>query len=160
MNTESVARRDLLKNLSVGAATVAAGAAIGVGSASEANNHGEDLETSPFRWPYEDAIRTNIDGRAVMACPSLSNVGTYFAQAGNWLNSIQRDYGYDPEKMRLVMANYGPMNFITYNDSIWQEYRVGEWQQVTDPITHLPAVRNPFLAQIGALQARHCVFLT
>lgn len=105
-------------------------------------------------------IETDIDARAVMASPHLSNSSIYFQQAGNWLTSMERDYKYDPAKIRLVMANYGPMNFITYNDTIWTTYKAGEWQQVTDPQTKQPATRNPFVAEIKKLQDRQCVFLT
>lgn len=156
METDHLARRAALRILGVGAvaATVAAC------TPPAARSEDKKLTTSEFKWPYEKVIETDIDARAVMASPHLSNAPLYFLQAGNWLTSMERDYEYDPAKIRLVMANYGPMNFITYNDTIWTTYKAGAWQQVTDPETKQPATRNPFVAAIKKLQDRQCVFLT
>ena len=52
------------------------------------------------------------------------------------------------------------MNFITYNDSIWANYKAGEWQGVSDPKTKAPAVRNPFADDVKQLQDQRCVFYT
>jgi len=156
METDRLPRRAVLRTLGVAAVAATAAACTPPAARSE----DKKLVTSDFKWPYEKAIETDIDARAVMASPHLSNASIYFVQAANWLTSMERDYKYDPAKMRLVMANYGPMNFITYNDSIWTTYKAGEWQQVTDPQTKLPATRNPFVADIKKLQDRQCVFLT
>lgn len=155
MAVDRLPRRAALKTL--GVAAVAAAAAC---TAPAARSEDKKVTTSDFKWPYEKVIETDSDAKAVMASPSLSNVSIYFVQADNWLRSMERDYKYDPAKIRLVMANYGPMDFITYNDSIWSTYKAGEWQQVNDPQTKQPATRNPFVAEIKKLQDRQCVFLT
>jgi hypothetical protein len=72
---------------------------------------------------------------------------------------MEVSYENDPNDIRLAMANYGPMNFITYDDYIWNKYEVGAWQGVTDPKTSAPAVRNIYLDAITQLQKRHAVFL-
>jgi len=159
MKLGSIARRDILRSLTLGGAGLAV-AAVAACTQTAAPTPVSQPKTSSFKWPYEKEIETDIDGRAVMASPSLSNTSTYFAQANNWLTSIEKDYGYDPAKIRLVMANYGPMNFITYNDAIWTNYKAGEWQQVNDPQTKQPATKNPFMDDIKKLQGKHCVFLT
>jgi hypothetical protein len=70
---------------------------------------------------------------------------------------MEVSYQNDPEDIRLVMANYGPMNFITYDDYIWNKYKVGEWQKVKDGTSW--ALRNIYLDDITKLQSRHAVFL-
>jgi hypothetical protein len=57
------------------------------------------------------------------------------------------------------MANYGPMNFITYDDYIWKKYEIGKWQGINDPTTGQPALRNIYLGDITKLQDRNAVFL-
>lgn len=109
---------------------------------------------------YEKAVETTGDARAAFASPHLANVSTYFVQAKNWLDAMEKSYGADPKLIKLVMVNYGPMNFITYNDKIWSTYKAGAWQTVTDPTTKADAVRNPFVDDIKKLQDRGCVFYT
>jgi len=70
---------------------------------------------------------------------------------------MEVSYEHDPDEIRLAMANYGPMNFITYDDYIWNKYQVGEWQGVKDGTEW--ARRNVYLDDITKLQNRHAVFL-
>jgi hypothetical protein len=116
----------------------------------------------PGEWDrsgYGAAIETESEARATFASPHLKNAGTYLFQANNWFQAMEVSYEHDPDEIRLAMANYGPMNFITYDDYIWSKYQVGAWQGVTDPKTNAPAVRNIYLEDITNLQKRHAVFL-
>jgi hypothetical protein len=66
------------------------------------------------------------------------------AQASNWLNGFQFSYNVRPEDLHLVSATYASANLLTYNDTVWQKYRLGEKYGVVDPKTGQPAVSNPF----------------
>lgn len=115
---------------------------------------------APNAKPYEKAIENSGPAKAFFASPHLSNVTVYFVQARNWIEAMVKAYGYPADQVRLVFVNYGPMNFITYNDSIWANYKAGEWQGVSDPKTKAPAVRNPFADDVKQLQDQRCVFYT
>jgi hypothetical protein len=116
----------------------------------------------PGQWDrsgYAEAIETDGDARATFASPHLTNVGLYLGQANNWFQAMEVSYQNDPDEIRLVMANYGPMNFITYDDYIWNKYEIGKWQGINDPRTGVPSKRNVYLDDITKLQNRHAVFL-
>jgi hypothetical protein len=66
------------------------------------------------------------------------------AQANNWLNGFQFSYNVRPEDLHLVSATYASANLLTYDDTVWQKYRLGEKYGVVDPKTGQSAVRNPF----------------
>jgi hypothetical protein len=114
----------------------------------------------PGQWDrsgYAEAIATDGEARATFSSPHLANAGIYLAQATNWFQAMEVSYQNDPDEIRLVMANYGPMNFITYGNDIWEKYRVGEWQKVRDGNSW--ATRNIYLGRVTQLQNRHAVFL-
>ena len=116
----------------------------------------------PGEWDrsgYAEAIATDSEARATFSSPHMKNAGTYLFQAKNWFQAMEVSYQNDPDEIRLVMANYGPMNAITYDDFIWNKYEIGGFLGVTDPITHQPAKRNIYLEDITNLQLRHAVFL-
>jgi hypothetical protein len=148
-------RRDLLKG---GLAAAAAALGSGLLRLKKVGAH----SMLPGEWDrsgYAQAIETDGEARATFASPHLANVGTYFVQARNWFESMEVSYRNDPDEIRLVMANYGPMNFITYDNFIWNKYEVGKWQGIKDPTTGVPALRNVYLGDITKLQDRHAVFL-
>jgi hypothetical protein len=148
-------RRDLLKG-ALAAATAALGSSLLRLKKVAAH------AMLPGEWDrsgYWKAIKTDSEARATFASPHLKNVGTYLVQAQNWFEAMEVSYEYDPDEIRLVMANYGPMNFITYDDYIWKKYEVGAWQGITDPKTGAPALRNIYLDDITKLQNRHAVLL-
>jgi hypothetical protein len=148
-------RRDLLKG-----SLAAAAAAVGTGLLRIMKVGAHTM--LPGQWDrsgYRNAIETDSDARATFASPHLKNVGTYLFQAQNWFQAMEVSYENDPDDIRLVMANYGPMNFITYDDYIWNKYEIGKWQGINDPQTGEPARRNIYLDDITKLQKRHAVFL-
>lgn len=155
----ALGRRDALRRVVAGGA-----AALGVGVLAACTPDKSTPAASPSGTKasrdYEKAIETTSDARAAFASPHLSNVGIYFVQAKNWLDAMEKAYGADPKLIRVAMVDYGPMNFITYNDKIWSTYKAGTWQGVTDPTTKTDAVRNPFVDDIKKLQDRGCVFYT
>jgi hypothetical protein len=114
----------------------------------------------PGQWDrsgYAEAIATDGEARATFSSPHLANVDTYLGQAQNWFQAMEVSYQNEPDEIRLVMANYGPMNFITYGNHIWDKYEIGKWQGIMDGAA--PAKRNVYLDTITNLQNRHAVFL-
>jgi hypothetical protein len=171
--------------LRLGAAAVTA---LGVGRASQATAH--NLPPNSFGSPaYEHALAAQSDYRAVFQSPNIEAAvlrGKHLnhlmlAQAKSWLNAFQFSYKVPPADLHIVVATYASANLLTYSDSHWQKYRLGEKYNVIDPEMHAPAVRNVFWPSrfgasastdpdhpqsfyqdtgIEALQKRGLVFLT
>lgn len=149
-------RRSMLKAaVGFGLAGLAAAIAACQGSSAPAA-----ATATPSLRPYEKAVEQSGPAKAFISSPHLANVSIYLLQAKNWIEAMVKAYGYPADQVRLVFVNYGPMNFITYNDAIWSGYKGGEWQGVTDPQTKAPAVRNPFADEVRKLQDQRCVFYT
>lgn len=129
--------------------------------APKSSTHPTPLRSSRVTQSYEAALQTDSDARVVFYSPHLTNALTFFTQAENWVNALQREYLYSSSEMRLVMAVYGPMNFVTYNDDLWKAVRVGEWQGIVDPSSGTPAVRNIYADRVKEFQTKHrAIFLT
>ena len=138
---------------------------------------------------YRQALAAKTGHRAVFQSPHIEasvKVGDnlehlLLAQASNWLNGFQFSYRVPPEDLHLVSATYGSANLLTYDDTVWHKYRLGEKYGIIDPKTGQPAARNPFWASrhgsgastdpdnpksmyrdngIEALQRRGVLFLT
>jgi len=155
----ALGRRTALKGILIGGAATLGAAALAACTPDKSRPATSPTAGASSR-DYEKAVETTSDARAAFASPHLSNAGVYFVQAKNWLDAMEKSYGADPKSIRLVMVNYGPMNFITYNDRVWNTYKAGAWQGVTDPTTKADAVRNPFADDVKKLQDRGCVFYT
>lgn len=99
----------------------------------------------------------------------------------NWRNGFQFSYEMDAKELHTVSATYASANLLTYNDHVWETYKLGEKYDVVDPAPGEPAVRNLFWpshfgpdapkdpkaknnfyqdTRIEALQQRGAVFLT
>jgi hypothetical protein len=111
------------------------------------------LPPGTFESPaYRRALAAETGERAVFQSPHIEasvRAGDHLehlllAQANNWLNGFQFSYNARPEDLHLVSATYASANLLTYNDAVWQKYRLGEKYGVVDPKTGQPAVSNPF----------------
>jgi len=65
-------------------------------------------------------------------------------QLKNWLNAFQFPYAMGPADLHTLVAGYASANILSYNDAVWERYRIGEKYAITDPTTNAPAVRNVF----------------
>jgi len=72
------------------------------------------------------------------------NDGGFLNNIKNSLNGFQFGFGLATADAHIVAALHGPANLLNFDDSMWAKYRLGEWQQVLDPRTHQPAIRNVF----------------
>lgn len=148
MSTERLSKWNRRAFLGVGAAL---GAAAGLGRTRRASAH--NLARGQFGGPsYDRALTADTGYRAVFQSPNLEasvRMGNtlnhlLLIQLKNWLNGFQFSYGVRPEDLHTVVATYASANLFTYNDSVWQKYRLGEKYGVVDPATGAPAVRNLF----------------
>lgn len=101
---------------------------------------------------YDAALESEGGMRGIFQSPEINAavVGgenlnhLVFIQLRNWLNSFQFSYEMDPEELHTIVAIYASANTMTYNDTIWEKYQLGEKYEVIDPATGQAAVRNPF----------------
>jgi hypothetical protein len=103
---------------------------------------------------YDKALGADGGYKAVFQSPSIeANVEIPTAkrrdhllliQLKNWLNGFQFSYQARPEDLHTVVATYASANLLTYNDAVWQKYKLGEKYNLLDPATGAPAVRNLF----------------
>jgi hypothetical protein len=70
------------------------------------------------------------------------NGGKFLNNIKNSLNGLHFGYGIPASQIKIISAMHGPANMLSYDDHIWQKYRIGEWLKITDPKTGQPTVRN------------------
>ena len=177
-------RRTLIR---AGAAAAAAGA-LGVGPRTATRAH--NLPEGEFGSPTYSAALEETGGMkgifqsphveaSVVAGKNLNHL--LLLQLRNWLNGFQFSYKMAPEELHTIVATYASANLLTYNDTVWEKYKLGEKYAITDPSTGKPAIRNLFWPSrmgldapkdpvaenntyldtgIEALQQRGTVFLT
>jgi hypothetical protein len=182
-------RRTLIRRGAV--ATAAAGAASmslpGIASQPAAAHN---LPPGEFGGPaYDAALKAEGGMKGIFQSPMVeaSTVAGEFlnhlllVQLKNWMNGFQFSYEMDPKDLHTVSATYASANLLTYNDHVWETYKLGEKYDVIDPATGVPAVKNLFWPSrfgpdapkdpaaknnfyqdtgIEALQQRGTVFLT
>lgn len=187
LNAQQTATMRVHRRAFLGWAT-AVGSTLGLVGARRADAHA--LPPGAFDSPtYNRALAAETGYRVVFQSPNIEASikvedrldHLLLAQANNWLNGFQFSYNTRPEDLHLVSATYGSANLLTYDDTVWQKYRMGEKYGVIDPKTGQPATRNLFWASrngpsastdpnnpksayrdngIEALQRRGVLFLT
>lgn len=181
-------RRTLLRR---GAAATAAGvAASGLPGMPSQRAAAHNLKPGSFGSPaYTAALDADGGMKGIFqspmieaAVPAGENLNhLLLIQLRNWLNGFEFSYEMAPEDLHTIVATYGSANLLTYNDHVWETYKLGEKYDVVDPATGEPAVRNVFWPSrfgpdaptdptakdnayqdtgIEALQKRGTVFLT
>jgi hypothetical protein len=181
-------RRTLLRRGA--AATAAAGVAARIPGIAAQPAAAHNLPPGQFGGPaYDAALDANGGMKGIFQSPmidattlagkSLNHL--LLVQLKNWLNGFQFSYAMDPKDLHTISATYGSANLLTYNDHVWETYKLGEKYDITDPETGKPSVRNLFWPSrfgpdaptdptakdnvyqdtgIEALQKRGAVFLT
>jgi hypothetical protein len=131
--------------LTVAGAALASTAALG-GAPAVARAHDLRPTDPAYRFEeYEAIVNREVAFRQVYEWPNLTNPIVY-SNIGNGLNGFQFSYGAAPEQIQVVVQAYAGANAATYDDAIWQKYRLGEAMGVKEPGTDQPAVRNPWYA--------------
>ncbi len=64
----------------------------------------------------------------------------------NSLNGLQFGFGIPADRIKLVGAFRAMATVLNYDDAAWEKYRIGEQQNIKDPKTGKPAIRNIFAA--------------
>ena len=79
--------------------------------------------------------------------------GKFLSNIKNSFNGLHFGFGIPERQIKIAAALHGPANLLNYDDYIWEKYQIGEWLEVTDPVTRKPAVKNLFYkSKIGLKQ--------
>jgi hypothetical protein len=135
MSTEDTKGRRRFLGSMIGAAAALPVVKMGVASAAETGGH--------------DAWLNGITGKhkCLFDFPQHKK-GAGLVHMYNYIATYQAAYGADVSDINTVGTLYavGPQASITmaFNDEMWARYRFGEYQDLTDPRTGKPSVRNLF----------------
>ncbi|HEY7036436.1 MAG TPA: hypothetical protein VH482_34220 [Thermomicrobiales bacterium] len=141
-------RRSLLRAGAAATAVGALGALVRPGAGAVA------LADPTFGSPaYDAALKVSGGVKGIFQSPHVdANVvaGDFvnhllLLQLKNWLNGFQFSYNTDPADLHTLVATYASANVLSYDDTVWEKYKLGEKYAITDPATGQPAVRNVFL---------------
>jgi hypothetical protein len=103
-----------------------------------------DLTGAPA-IPGKSATR-NLKGDDRSA-PKMYVFGTLCSKnIRNGLNGFQFSYDIPPDELQIFVQAYSSANAATYDNVIWEKYRMGEALAVRDPQTDMPATRNLWFA--------------
>jgi intracellular sulfur oxidation DsrE/DsrF family protein len=72
------------------------------------------------------------------------NEGLPFAFAMTFMNTIGETYKTTDKDITAIVGLRHAAIPLVFNDDIWAKYKFGEIFKVNDPVTKLPAVRNPY----------------
>ena len=92
---------------------------------------------------FDQLLKTPARVKQVYDIGAISG-GRFLNNVKNSLNGLHFGFGIPVQQIHVVAALHGPANLLNYDDHIWTKYRIGEWQNVVDPVTGKPATRNPF----------------
>ena len=93
--------------------------------------------------PMDDKWLDNLKGRYRQYFDAVSvNSGFALAFAMNWLNTMESAYSLTDKDLNAVVGFRHFSIPIAYKDEIWAKYKLGEFANVTDPLTKAPATRN------------------
>jgi intracellular sulfur oxidation DsrE/DsrF family protein len=109
------------------------------------------------QWKIEDFRKLVEDRAHIKQVYDVTqiNQGKFLNNVKNSLNGLRFGFDIPERQIKIAVALHGPANMINYDDAIWAKYQVGEWLNVTDPVTGQPAVRNIYYlakAQAGSSQ--------
>jgi intracellular sulfur oxidation DsrE/DsrF family protein len=171
-----MSRRSFVTQTATGAAAVAA---LGSSAAAQLVYHRSDWKVKEF----EHLLSSSAKAKQAFDVTAISG-GKFLGGIRNSLNGLEFGFGIPKGQIQIVAALHGAANLLNYDDYVWEKYRIGEWQNVSDPASGKPAQRNFFYpskagkelhyasqdpehedslyqdTSIQALQARGVVFLS
>ena len=95
---------------------------------------------------YESIVnRRDARVRMLFEFPNIHNA-IIWGNERNAINGFEFSYGIPAPSIQVVVQAYASANASTYDDFIWEKYKLGERLDVTDPETDEPALRNIWYA--------------
>jgi hypothetical protein len=109
-----------------------------------------EWKVSEFQSLVNEPVRIKqvFDIRAIGEGAFLNNIK-------NSLNELHFGFGIAVKEIQVVSAQHGAANLLNFDDYVWKKYKLGEWQNLNDPQTGKPAVRNIFYPSTVAKNGRY-----
>ena len=127
----------------------AAAAAAGMAGHSVQRAAAHDLKPTDPTYHYDEyekiVNRRDLRVRQVYEWPNIKNE-IIFGNVRNGMNGFQFSYGIPADAIQVVVQAFASANAATYDDTIWEKYKLGERLGVNDPETGEPALRNIWYA--------------
>lgn len=79
--------------------------------------------------------------RQLYEWPNINNPIIY-PNIANGLNGFQFSYNVPADEIQVVVQAFFSTNAATYDDHIWEKYRLGDAFNIKDPATDASATRN------------------
>lgn len=132
-----LSRRELFQT-----AVAAAGAAVLSGLPGEVEAHDLTPTDPAYRFEkYEAIVNRPVRIRQLYEWPNISNPIIY-PNISNGLNGFQFSYNVPPDEIQVVVQAFFSANAATYDDHIWEKYRLGDAFNIKDAATGASATRN------------------
>lgn len=134
--TEKVApRREFMRTVGVGAATIAA-TAVGLRAGAEPIHSASDASEMWLR---------KLTGKHRQFFDAMTpNDGWALVFATNFINKNMEAYGLKQSDITTVIGLRHMAAPLALNDAMWSKYKIGEMMKITDKATNAPATRNVF----------------
>ncbi len=137
---KSLSRREFFRT-----AVAAAGVAALSSLPGDAEAHDLTPTDPAYRFEkYEAIVNRPVRIRQLYQWPNINNPIIY-PNISNGLNGFQFSYNVAPDDIQVVVQSYFSANAATYDDHIWERYRLGDAFNVKDPATGASATRNIWL---------------
>lgn len=103
------------------------------------------------QWNIEDFRKLVADRARIKQLYDVTEIqqGKFLNNVKNSLNGLHFGFDIPNRQIKIAVALHGPANMINYDDTIWSKYHLGEWLNVTDPVSGKPAVRNIYYLAKG-----------
>jgi hypothetical protein len=126
---------------------MAAATAVVGRTAERASAHDLTPTDPKYRYREYEAVvnRRGLTVRQVYEWPNANNP-ILFSNVRNGLNGFQFSYGIPADAIQVVVQAYASANAAMYDDTIWEQFQIGELLKINDPATGEPATRNPWYA--------------
>src|SRR3984893_7077785 len=121
--------------VSTAAPTVAAFATLGIARKTQAQ-----LVYTKSDWNLGECNQLAKNPAQVKQVYDVTRIaeGSFLNNIKNSLNGLHFGFGIPEEQIKIVAAQHGPANMLSYDDFIWNKYQIGAWLKVTDPSTAQP----------------------
>jgi hypothetical protein len=117
------------------------------GMASELNQRAQaQIVWSTSQWKlasFEELLHEKARVKQLFDITQVED-GASLAKVKNSLNGLHYGFGVPVDQIKIICGLHGPANLLSYDDYVWEKYKIGAWLKINDPRTGQPAVKNSY----------------
>ena len=133
----SLTRRTFINSISTGIAALGSLGLPPVAASAQLIDEHSDWKFGEF----DSLLKISAHAKQVYDVRPIGD-GKFLSNIKNSLNGFHFGFNIPTAQIKLVAAMHGPSNMLSFDDSMWEKYHLGEWLNVGDPTTGKPALRN------------------